>query len=343
MKKNIVRFGLAFLLSLAFLYFFFRSVNWSDVIGHLTRVKPVFALLLVFLVPIHIVTRSLRWRFLLVHEKPNVKFSNMFAGNAVGFTVTLIFPGRLGELVKPLYLAGKERMRKGFVIGTVVVERIFDVFTMCTLLALFLLAKPLYDSLFKVDAETIKLLKFSGFLGAGAALAVLLVSLSLYFFRERTLRVFAWFLRPFPAAFSGKVLNLAGEFIEGLKFFHSVGNLLAYAAMSFVVWLGIVLYYWILFFAYGHPVPFFTLIPYVFLTMIGASIPTPGMVGGFHFFSRMGIMSLFPDIDPNMAVSMTIVVHAVQVVVTCLIGYAILWKDGLSLLQLKKLGESADP
>jgi len=36
---------------------------------------------------------------------------------------------------------------------------------------------------------------------------------------------------------------------------------------------------------------------------------------------------------------MTIVVHAIQVVVTCLIGYTILWKEGISLFQLKKLGE----
>lgn len=343
MKKNIVRFGLVFLLSFVFLFFFFRSIDWREVLGHLGRVHPGFAVLLVVLVPLHLVTRALRWRFLLVHEKKDVKFFNMFAGNAVGFTVTLIFPGRLGELVKPLYLAGKEKMRKGFVIGTVVVERIFDVFTMCTLLALFLLAKPLYASIFKIDQETHAMLMLSGFLGAGAALAVLLVSLSLYFFRERTLRVFAWFLRPFPDAFSAKILNLAGEFIEGLKFFHSVGGLLVYAALSFVVWLAIVFYYWILFFAFGHPVAFFTLIPYVFLTMIGASIPTPGMVGGFHFFSRMGITSLFPAIESNMAVSMTIVVHAVQVVVTCLIGYAILWKDGMSLLQLKKLGEGSAP
>ena len=112
MKKNVVRFGLIFLLSLVFLFFFFRSVDWSGVIGHLTRVKPVFAVLLVVLVPLHLVTRALRWRFLLVHEKKNVTFANMFAGNAVGFTVTMIFPARLGELVKPLYLAGKEKMRK---------------------------------------------------------------------------------------------------------------------------------------------------------------------------------------------------------------------------------------
>jgi hypothetical protein len=45
--------------------------------------------------------------------------------------------------------------------------------------------------------------------------------------------------------------------------------------------------------------------------------------------------------NPNQAVGVTIVVHALQIVVTCLIGYAILWKEGLSLFQLKKLGEDA--
>jgi hypothetical protein len=62
------------------------------------------------------------------------------------------------------------------------------------------------------------------------------------------------------------------------------------------------------------------------------------MVGGFHYFSKVGLTSLF-DVDLNLAVGMTIVIHAVQVVMTCLVGYVILWKEGISLLQLKKLGE----
>ena len=37
---------------------------------------------------------------------------------------------------------------------------------------------------------------------------------------------------------------------------------------------------------------------------------------------------------------MTVVMHVVQIVVTCLIGYVILWKEGLSLFQLKKMGET---
>jgi uncharacterized membrane protein YbhN (UPF0104 family) len=74
--------------------------------------------------------------------------------------------------------------------------------------------------------------------------------------------------------------------------------------------------------------------------MVGASIPTPGMVGGFHYFSKLGLTALY-GIDPNQAVGVTILVHAVQIVVTALIGYAILWKEGMSVFQLKRLGETA--
>ena len=58
------------------------------------------------------------------------------------------------------------------------------------------------------------------------------------------------------------------------------------------------------------------------------------MVGGFHSFSKLGLIELF-GMDANQAAGLTIVVHAVQLVVTCLIGYAILWKEGLSLFQLR--------
>jgi len=117
--------------------------------------------------------------------------------------------------------------------------------------------------------------------------------------------------------------------------------LLIYTFFSFVVWLGIIFYYWIFFYAYNISISYFLLFPYCFLVMVGASIPTPGMVGGFHVFSRIGLTSLY-NIDANLAVSMTIVVHAVQVVMTCLIGYIILWKEGITLFQLKKLREVAE-
>ena len=83
---------------------------------------------------------------------------------------------------------------------------------------------------------------------------------------------------------------------------------------------------------------FFFVIPYVFLLMVGASIPTPGMVGGYHQFSRLGLTTFY-GIESNRAVGITIVLHALQVVTVILIGYIILWKEGKSIFQLKKIGE----
>jgi uncharacterized protein (TIRG00374 family) len=260
------------------------------------------------------------------------------AANTVGFTVNFIFPGRLGELVRPLYLAQKEGIRKGFMVGTVVVERIFDIITCSMLLGIYLVSRPIFPHLYHAEDDAYSLLSFWGIFGISIATFLLLLILAVYFFKEKALAVFAFLLKPFSKKISEKVLNVLEEFIQGLKFFHSVGNLFVYILLSVVVWLGITLFYWVFLLAYDIDVQFFSTFPYVFLTGVGASIPTPGMVGGFHYFSKLGMTS-FLNVESNLAVSITIVVHAVQLVVTCLIGYAILWKEGISMLQIKKLGE----
>ncbi|MCX6566442.1 MAG: hypothetical protein NTW38_08490, partial [Candidatus Aminicenantes bacterium] len=79
-------------------------------------------------------------------------------------------------------------------------------------------------------------------------------------------------------------------------------------------------------------------VPYVFMTAVGASIPTPGMIGGYHTFSKEALTGLY-RMDPNQAFGVTLVFHAVQYVVTCIVGFLFLWKDGLSLAQIKRLGK----
>jgi len=341
MKKTWIRLAVIFLLTVVFLYFFIRGVQWKEAFRYSTNVNWLLFALVILLTPLHLVTRGYRWKYLLIHEKRDVKFYNLFAGNAIGFTVTFIFPGRLGELVKPLYVARKENIRAGFALGTVVVERTFDIFTMCFLLGFFLLAQPLYPTAFKIQAGAFKNLYLWGIVGVSFASVLLILSLLFYFFREKAIRVAGFFLKPLPHKLNQKILNLLHEFIDGLKFFHSLGNLLIYTLLSFVVWLGIIFFYWLFFLAYRISIPYLFMIPYIFLTAVGASIPTPGMIGGLDAFSKLGLTTLF-GMDPNQAFGLTIVVHAIQLVMTCLCGYAILWREGLTMLQLRKLGETIE-
>jgi len=341
MKKNWIRITLLFLLTGILLFFFFRSLEWSEVWRSMAEVKPLLFVLVVLLAPVNLLTRAIRWDYLLRHEKKGITLYSRFAATAVGFTVTYLLPGRLGELAKPLFLAYKENMKKGFVLGTQLVERIFDIFTNCFLLGVFLLFNSLYSSSFNPDKQTYAILKWSGIGGVVFATIMMLLILSLYFYREKTMSVISRLLKPFPKKVTASIIKLLDEFFEGLKFFHSLRNLIVYILLSLVVWLGIDFFYWIVFFAFGLSVPYAAIIPYVFMTAVGASIPTPGMVGGYHYFSKLGLTAFFP-ISDSKAAGMTIVVHALQLVITCLIGYAILWKEGISLLQIRKLGENGD-
>ena len=343
LKKTWFRLTIVLVLTAVFLFFFIRSVNdWGAVLRSMTRISwPIF-LLTLLLTPLHLATRAFRWRYLLIHEKKDVRFSNLFAANALGFMFNFILPGRLGEIVKPLYCARRECVRPGFVLGTVVVERIFDILTMCFLLGAFLLARPLYAAKFVIKPETSSRLTQLGIAGLALGSGLLGLILFFYFFRERAVRLTMVLLRPLPKAWGEKAGRLLHEFIDGLKFFHSPGNLVIYIGLSFVVWMGITFFYWVFFLSYRVSIPFFFLIPYIFLTMVGASIPTPGMIGGFHASSQFGLTQLF-GLDANLAFALTVVVHAIQMIMTCLIGYAIVWKQDLSLVQLRKLKETVEP
>jgi uncharacterized protein (TIRG00374 family) len=342
MNRNLFRIAAGVVLTVVLLYFFGRSVAWKEVPAHIANVNVPLFLLTIPLAALHFVTRSVRWHVLVAREKLDVRFRNLVAANIVGFTVSAVFPGRLGELAKPLYLARKEGLRSGFTIGTVVVERIFDAMTMCLLLGLFLLARPLFASSWPISPEASRSLTLWGTVGLAVAAVLLAVTLLLYFLRDKALHFVGFLLNPLPERAGAAVLKVLRGFIEGLDFFRTPGQLGLYGALSLFVWLGICFFYWIFFFAYHVRVPFFLVVPYVFLTAVGATVPTPGMVGGFHYFSKLG-MVLVLGLDPGRAAGMTLVAHALQIAVTCILGYAILAREGLTLFQIKRMGESEKP
>ena len=73
----------------------------------------------------------------------NVDFNSTFSALIIGFFANNILPGRAGEFVRAYILGSKENIKKSFVLGTIVIERLFDIFT----LLLFLLLSTFMFSL----------------------------------------------------------------------------------------------------------------------------------------------------------------------------------------------------
>jgi uncharacterized membrane protein YbhN (UPF0104 family) len=75
------------------------------------------------------------------------------------------------------------------------------------------------------------------------------------------------------------------------------------------------------------------------LLVIGVAVPTPGAVGGFHYFYRLGAVTFYGA--PNdRAVGAAIVLHAVSFVPVAIVGLIFLAQDGLSLASVGRLARS---
>ncbi len=90
-----------------------RSVNYWIVI-------PVF-----FMGIISHISRSLRWKILMEPLGFTPKLKNVFCVTMIGYLVNAAIP-RMGEIVKCTFLAKYEKLKIDKLVGTIIVERSFD-------------------------------------------------------------------------------------------------------------------------------------------------------------------------------------------------------------------------
>jgi uncharacterized protein (TIRG00374 family) len=335
MKKQWIRITSIIFITLLFLYLFFRGVDWEEVVFYLKGFNKKFLPFIIILIPFHYITRAWKWKYLFVSRKKRIKFWNLFSAYVIGFTATFLLPFRAGEIIRPVYLGQKERISRSFSFGTVVVERIFDLLTVLFLFGFFLLLRPFYRSYFLERQKALSSLLYFSIISFMISIVLIILILLLYFFQEKSISVISQTLKPFPKI-SQKAIHISSNFLDGLKFFHSFPNLILYFVFSIIQWLFIGFFSWVVLYSFRIKFPFPLILPYLFLTMVGASIPTPGMIGGFHALSKFGLTSLY-GVNPNMAIGTTTILHAIIYVGTVLMGFIILWKEGLSLAYVRKL------
>ncbi|WP_127754117.1 lysylphosphatidylglycerol synthase transmembrane domain-containing protein [Devosia sp. 1566] len=70
--------------------------------------------------------RALRWG--LLFPRDHVKRFNLLVGLGLGYAVNALIPFRLGELLRAYYVSLREQVRLGYIGGTVLAERVSDLF-----------------------------------------------------------------------------------------------------------------------------------------------------------------------------------------------------------------------
>jgi len=181
------------LLTVVFLGFFLWNSNLSDVWNIIRSTSvPWFVggLLINFGA---LIFRTIRWRRLLgVDTTPD--FYPTFFANTVGYMLSTVLPIRAGDLARPALLSRRTPVRFSAALGTVLTERILDLYSLLFLF-IYYVVRHWNDY---AGSRAYTLVK-SGAIGSSIVLAALTVFvIGLFFFPARIRRVEAKLLRRRP-------------------------------------------------------------------------------------------------------------------------------------------------
>ena len=304
-------------ISLLFLYFALRGLQFGDVWETLKGANYLWLIPGVLIYLVGVIARAWRWHYLLRPIK-SIPTTTLFPITAIGYMGNNIYPARAGEVLRAIVLKKFEGVAISASLATIVVERVFDGIVMLGFVFLNLpeLARLTVSSGFIGNIQTLALW------GAGAFLGVLVLFLLAGMYPERTIWFVKWISRyVIPARFRDQVIGLAESFLGGLAALRSPRDVLMIFFTSIVIWLLETGKYWFVMQAFPLEVSFFTLMLMNGIVNLATTIPSaPGYVGTFDA-PGIAVLQAY-GVDKAIAAGYTLVLHvALWLPITALGAY----------------------
>jgi len=337
-KQALIGFGV----SAFFLYLAFRKSDLGQIVS---QVKEVDYRLLLIGLPVLILSylfRALRWRYLLLKTGGRLKVSSVFGATMIGFMFLNLLPFRLGDLARAYVLGRREGLSKSAVFATVVIERLFDGFTLLIILltSLFFLPLPLRP-------EVMSWVRAFSYLGVALFALILALVLLISFKRSLIIRLAESLLTPLPQV-KDRVVEIIDSFTTGLTTVSSFRLFMIVSFYSLLIWGVHAVYYWVMMFGFlssegtnlGLQVGFSGSLFVVGTIALGVMIPAgPAFVGTFELACIMALSAL--GAAGATAESYAIVAHTFQFLPVVMIGIIYLYVQQFTFKEISAGEEAA--
>lgn len=326
-----LRTVLVVLLTAGLLAIFLRDANFSRV-WEVTRHARLDLLsgALILTVAATLV-RIERWRGMLALIG-GASFAAAGRATVIGFAANALVPGRVGEILRPYLAATRAGLSPASAVGTIVLERLFDLLAIGLSVAVVLVvsAPPVPDVAVLGVVRT-------GLLTAGAATVV--AGIGIVWLNRRPDAALHG-IRRLESAASGRFGRSASgvlrRFIHGLAIVRRPGHVAWMMAASLLLWTCIAASVWVTTLAYGIEMPFSGGMLLTGLVAIGVSIPTPAGVGGYHAAYEVGATVLY-GAETDRAVAAAFATHFIAFGPITLLGLVLMAQEGLRMAQLAAL------
>lgn len=320
---------LGIFLTLVFLALALHNIDPSKVVVALVNMDYRYVGLALLCTFSGYLLRATRWKIILAPAK-DISTRSLYPVLMIGFMANNLLPLRVGELARAYLLGRKEAMSKSLALATIVVERVFDGLTLVFFLVIVVLAFPL--PAWGQQMAYLSLLIF------GIALLVLVLLL----YREGwALGVVSFLVRPLPSSLANRLQGMSRSFILGVTALRDRRGIAGLVLSSLSVWILELSSYYLLTWALPLALPPSGRLGAAILVMVatnmGSLIPSsPGYVGPFEYFGVLALVAF--GVEKELALSYTIVSHAMQYIMVTVVGLLSLSLEGLTLASI---GEKA--
>jgi len=323
MNKNIILgIGIS-IISIALVYLSVRNIHLEDVYLAMTHIRILYVLLFLLIIIFMQWLRSYRWGVLL-QPMQKIDQISLFSVTSVGFMAIAAIPARIGELARPYLISRRSRIKMSSALGTILVERVLDSFSILLIAMVILFFTDLPSFMIK-----------SGILFFMLALMMFCFIIFLILRREKALRAINKILSILPGKFANKIDELIHHFIDGLKIVTRVNLLLYLFFLSLMIWLVDVAAIYALFLAFGFDLPLMASFVLMIFLIVGIAIPTaPGYIGNWHLACVLGL-NLF-GLAKAEALSFAIVYHFLSMLLVVVLGFAFLPFNRFTISDMKQ-------
>lgn len=315
--------------AIAATYFALKDVNGPEILAALSSAHYAYLLPALIITFVGYFARAWRWQ-LMIDPVRRIPFKTVFPLLVIGFAWNYAIPLRIGELVRAHLLGQRANLSRSLLLATIVVERVLDGVAIVALLSLVGWLHPaLPDWVYEFT-------RVASVLFGIALLGLLILMLS----EPLALRLLRAITAHLPHALGARINNLALSFVRGYDALRSPSRLLMVMLATLVGWAVEAASYAVLFPAFSLSFDASSFVSasafYAVVLNLTTLIPSsPGFVGTTHYFGKLAL-SVF-DVEPATALSLTVIAHAVQLLVILSLGAWALWREGLSVKRLEQV------
>lgn len=311
---------------------FVHDVDWRDLGVTLGRVHLGWVLAAAAIILGESLIRALRWTILLRPLGTRARVPDLFAATVIGAATNTLLPLRAGEVAKALVAARRTGNPLPAVVATWVMERVYDILGMVTVLVLMVIVLPPGAS---AEGELVYNLKLYGGLAGFGALSAMIVFFALATRPHAARGIFARIVSIAPRPVADRFLHLFDGFVAGLGNSKDRHGLWQAGALTVGLWVSLAGAIWCLFQAFDMALPFGAACFTTVAVALSVVLPqAPGFIGVFHV--AMEKTMLLWGQAPAAAQGFAIVFWAVSFLPVTAVGLIATWREGLSVSELQR-------